>query len=273
MERLEKTVNRIKKNKETQDKKPVASTNVICVHVCRELRFQLEEDHFEVVPWRTAKAQELFLYLLQHHGNTVRKSVLAELLWPDFEQSKAYAQLYTAIYHIRQALNAFHDHFSIENRQEGYILFFKNAHIDIVKWQEDIEASPPINMQTIDHYETTMNLYMGPYLEEYDYIWAEPKRYHYEQLWSKTAYEMADCYAKHDELEKAVEWYNKICTSKPEDEKAHFALMKLYASLNYGLLVTHQYEQLKNDLQDLEMDISPQIKSWYNNWNESKKTF
>src|SRR5690606_16901054 len=39
--------------------------------------------------WRTSKAQELFLYLLQYRGRLIRKSALTDLLWPEAEADKA----------------------------------------------------------------------------------------------------------------------------------------------------------------------------------------
>ena len=37
--------------------------------------------HFSLIQWRTTRAQELFLYLLQHRGQLVRKSFIVDSLW------------------------------------------------------------------------------------------------------------------------------------------------------------------------------------------------
>src|SRR5699024_241620 len=57
------------------------------------------------IKWRTAKARELLIYLIQHYGETVRKYVLVELLWPDASVDKAYDNLYASIYYIRKLLS------------------------------------------------------------------------------------------------------------------------------------------------------------------------
>jgi len=91
-----------------------------------------------------------------------------------------------------------------------------------------------------------------------------------EQLWMETAKKIADCYRQHNLLEQAATWYVKICNLRPEDEQSNFLLMKLYAQLEYGLLVNHQFAQLKNALADLGIPIDPNIRQWHENWKNQK---
>src|SRR5690606_30742517 len=98
--RLQKTLERIKqlhKNKSFTVNIPLK------VNVCGELTFELAPYKYEIVHWRTAKTRELFLYLLQNRGKTIRKSSIIEFLWQDVDEKKAYPQLYTTIYYIRKA--------------------------------------------------------------------------------------------------------------------------------------------------------------------------
>jgi len=76
--------------------------------------------------WRTAKVQQLFLYLVQHRGTAVHKTAIIELLWPELEPEKAYHQLYTATYQIRKTLAPFGEHFQINNTSDGYLLRLTN---------------------------------------------------------------------------------------------------------------------------------------------------
>jgi len=91
-----------------------------------------------------------------------------------------------------------------------------------------------------------------------------------EQLWLKTANKIAESYVESGRNEKAIDWYVKICNTRPEDENANFTLMKLYAKLGYGLLVNHQYNQLEQALMDLGLEINSEIKQWHENWRHTK---
>jgi len=269
LERLEKTFARLQSNKD-QREKTLTEMSKLRVYVCGDLSFASENNSKESLQWRTAKSQELFLYLFYNVGKTVRKSELIELLWPEFKQESAYSQLYTALYNVRKTLSAFNGHFTIKSDQIGYRLNMKNVLIDIKEWESKILSAPVIHSETMDYYKKIMELYTDSYLKNYDYVWAEPERFRLEQLWVETAKKMADCYVEFNNKEIAIMWYTKICNIRPENEDANFTLMKLYAEIGYGLFVSHQYNQLEEAVKELDLDISPKIKQWHENWRKNK---
>ncbi len=267
--RLEKTIKRIEEKMNYYHVKPLSENNKLRINVCRELSFEVTKGSPEIVQWRTTKAQELFLYLLLHTGKTVRKSELVGLLWPEVDLKNDYSQLYTAIYHVRQTLNKFNNYISLRNIGEGYHLSINAVTIDIVEWENSIRSAPPINRKTIAKYELIMELYTGAYLQEYDYLWAEPERYRLEMLWLKTASQIANFYFQDNDWENAETWYSKVCDLKPEEEHAHFSLMKIYDRLGYGLLVNHQFGQLKSALSEFNIQVSPDVQEWYKQWSNN----
>lgn len=267
LERLQKTLERIKALNNNQKDSYLPISNQLQVQLCRELIFNIN-DKIELVHFRTTKSQELFLYLLQHAGKTIQKFELAELLWPDYDQEKAYSQLYTAIYHTRKSLSKWGNHFSIMNMSDGYILTLHNVKIDVKEWESSIQSAPTIHIENIEVYEKIMELYTGDYLGNYDYSWGESERYRLERLWLNTKYLIANCYLEHNVYEKAESWFMKISNYKPDEEAAQFSLMKLYADLGYGLLVDHQYHQLVEAFKALNVQISPHITNWYKEWKK-----
>lgn len=272
LDRLEKTLARIEYKINYLAARQLSDHNILQINVCRELSFETTKDNVEIVQWRTAKARELFLYLLLHAKKTVRKSDLVELLWPEADLTNDYSQLYTASYHVRNTLKTFSNHFSLKSNADGYYLSTKNISIDIVDWESSIQSAPPIDIETVAAYEKIMDLYTGPYLQAYDYLWAEPERYRLEILWLKTARQMADCYYQDNDFEKAETWYAEICSLRPEEENAHFSLMKIYDQLGYGLLAIHQFDQLQTALNELDLQVSPHVKTWYDRWVKSRKS-
>lgn len=270
LERLKKTLERVELKVNKRIQKLFIKNKMLRVNVSRELSFEFINGKPEFVQWRTTKSQELFLYLLHHCEKTIRKSELVELIWTDFQEDRAYSQLYTAIYHIRKIINKYSSHFKIENMREGYVLSTKNVFIDLVKWENKLKSALPLNSETIDRYEEIMKLYTGAYLQEYDYLWAEAERYRLEQLWLKTAYQMAGYYEKQDNLKKAEAWYVKVCTTSPEEEDAHFSLMKLYGKLGFSLQINRQYHQLEKALDELSLEVSPSVTKWYKQWKKSQ---
>src|SRR5690625_493413 len=197
----------------------------------------------EPIPWRTTRAQELFLYLLLYKGQLVQKSRMIELLWPDSEGDRAYSQLYTTIYHIRKALSKFENAFQIKNKADGYILRTNHVVLDIEKWEKAIIHGGSVTMETVNTYTEAMELYSGAYIEAYDYIWAEAERHRLEQLWLKTAYEIADLYDEHQDVKKAETWYLKISQQHPYSEEAYFSFLIIIS-----LLVLHEFVKHESKL-------------------------
>lgn len=266
LERLKKTFERLNVSKVPVT---IPLSSKLQIKVCGELMFE-QNGESNVVQWRTAKTQELFLFLLYHNEKIVRKSELVELLWSNFELERAYSQLYTTIYNIRKTLNKYGNHLIIKSVQDGYKLIRKDVSIDIEEWEDRIMKAPPIHIETVDIYEEIMKLYTDAFLHSYDYVWAESERFRLENLWLKIANKIGDIYTRNNRLEEAVKWYVKICNLKPDDEQANFSLMKLYAELDYGLLVNHQYAQLEKALKDIDIVINSKIRQWYMDWRELK---
>ncbi|MBP3040222.1 response regulator [Bacillaceae bacterium Marseille-Q3522] len=263
-DRLSKTITRIQEHLQFSEKRPKQTEKKICMNICKQVTIEDATIH-----WRTTKAQELFLYLLQNRGLLVRKSTLTDLLWPEFPPDKVYSQLYTTIYHVRKTLGQFGKHFHIKNTTEGYILNINNLILDVEEWEKRIQAAPPIGAKTMDLYHKIMSLYTGDYLQEYDYWWAESERQRLKRIWLHTSFQIADWYYKEGDMEMAISWYTKICNKQPEAEEAYFALMKIYAELGNQLLVKRHYDTLKNILME-ELNIQPStyISKWYHEWKK-----
>lgn len=223
------------------------------------------------IAWRTAKAREIFLYLLQNQGQLVRKSFLIELLWPELDQDRAFSRLYTTIYQVRKTLSGFPDHFKINNTTDGYVLSVTNVVLDIEEWERRLLAAPPLSSQTITVYEDIMSVYKGAYLREYDYWWAASDQYRWGQLWLEHAHNIATYFRSQKNMPAAKKWYMKICKEYPESEASHFELMKIYALEDERVAVHKQYQILTNILQE-ELGLKPgsEITSWFVQWEEKK---
>lgn len=267
-DRLIETLNRVEK-KANSTLQQVTQQDILQINVNEDLTFQFVEGQQESLHWRTTKAKELFLYLLYRQGGLVPKENLAELLWPDFNQERGYAQLYTAVYHIRKALKNYGDHLTIKNKQENYLLMTRNITIDAQEWEKKIRLISNVHEDNIDEVIEVMTSYEAPFLQAYHFTWAEPERYRIEQLWLQIAYKIAKFYRERDP-EESEKWYRKICEIRPEEEEAHYALMQLYDLFGYGVLIDYQYAQLKEELEGLELEISPEVQEWYGQWKLKK---
>ncbi|QRG66287.1 response regulator [Brevibacillus choshinensis] len=271
-ERLLKTWERIKDRADGETQTSVSSIQPIHIKMLQHLSIEVEDHQSSLLRWRTSSAQELFLYLLQYRGKLVRKSVIVDLLWPDADMSKAYSQLYTTVYLIRKVLQRFEPHIKLENVMDGYILNLEKAMVDVDEWEMHISALPSLSDETIDEYEKALAAYTGDYLQDYEYWWAESERHRLKMLWQNYSFQIANSYVEMGQEEKAIAKYLDVCNRYPQEEEAHFELMKLYASLNNSPAVHRQYQALATVLEN-ELDERPSqmITDWYLQWKQEKK--
>lgn len=263
--RLENTINRLINNLEHVKEISLPHTNKLNISVCNNLSFELNNE-LALVNWRTTKARELFCYLLLNEGKLIHKYELIDIFWQEFASEKAFPLLYTTVYQIRKALTGFNDFLTLSNQQDSYTLITNNVSIDLVKWEKKVNKYSPITKNNIKQLEDAMTLYSNAYLKNIYYLWTETERFRLENKWIKTAENISNYYYENDSPKQAESWLINICQTQPENENAHFLLMKLYDSLGYGILVSHQYKELTNNLNELGLTINSQINDWYKQW-------
>lgn len=125
--------------------------------------------------WRTAKAQELFAFLLHGKGQWISRESIIETLWPDSQQDKAVTYLHTSISQIRKLLKEWGAGAAILYSQECYRLDAVGIATDVQQFEQAVAANLRV---TDDNYAVcaqALELYRGDYLEEHDYAWAKPR--------------------------------------------------------------------------------------------------
>lgn len=263
LERLQIAIDRVKKQLSAES---VLKNHkeTLRIKVSNYLKFEDKDNQFKTIPWRTAKTQELFIYLLLNHGKLVEKSTLMELLWEVKEVNKAYSLLYTTVYNVRKALKPFGEHFILHNNSDGYLLELNNVEIDLMEWEKKLMNLDSLNLMTIDKYEAVMELNTEPYLNHYDYYWLEAERHRLEKLWFATANTIAKFYETNNETSKAILTYKQMCERYPENEEIHFSLMKIYEKEGKYKSVIAQYRKLITIMRgELATEPSNYINKWY----------
>ncbi|GIO95299.1 DNA-binding response regulator [Paenibacillus lautus] len=270
LDRVAKTMERLRSRIASRPEEVMESNRNIRMTMFRQVMIEQpnEQGQFALLHWRTTRAQEIFIYLLQHRGQLVRKSALIDMLWPDFDMDKAYPQLYTAIYHIRKTLEPYDTRFQITNTTEGYVLNMEGVQLDIEEWESWFELNPSVSAESIERHIEMMKLYTGDYLQEYDYWWAEGERQRLKELWLSVSLSMAEWYVDQERIDEAILCYFSIQRQHSLEEKAYFSLMKIYALQDNPAQVHRQFSLLSQVLEDeMGEEPSPYIVKWYDEWS------
>lgn len=270
MDRVAKTMERLRSRIASRPEEVMEPHRNIRMTMFRQVMIEQpnEQGQFALLHWRTTRAQEIFIYLLQHRGQLVRKSALIDMLWPEFDMDKAYPQLYTAIYHIRKTLEPYDTRFQITNTTEGYVLNIEGVQLDIEEWENWFMSNPSVSAESIEGHIEMMKLYTGDYLQEYDYWWAEGERQRLKELWLSVSLSMAEWYVDQERIDEAILCYFSIQRQHSLEEKAYFSLMKIYALQDNPAQVHRQFSLLCQVLEDeMGEEPSPYIVKWYDEWS------
>lgn len=225
------------------------------------------------IKWRTAKARELLIYLIQHYGEIVRKDVLVELLWPDASVDKAYDNLYASIYYIRKLLSELHIGIHIHTHVNGYEIEFHNVTCDVIEFNQLFEEimsdiRQEVDKQVLIHkFNRLKQLYSGEYLEEESYVWKEHLKEKCRVQFLSIARKINQLFIEQEDVTNAILLSLDIQKLYPYMDYSYFTLMKLYSEYGDMENVERQYMKLKTMLYD-EFNTEPNeaIKMWYQNW-------
>ncbi|WP_053373841.1 response regulator [Paenibacillus sp. FJAT-27812] len=274
MSRLQKTMDRLTKRRGLPAAPIAEIDHTQKINCFKMLKFQSSGQQPELPKWRTAKAQELFAYLLHHRGQIVHKSTLLEVFYPEMDLKRAMTQLYTAIYQIRQCIQKMNMNISIHNSsiQEGYILDIGQVVLITELWEQELsKLSGPVSGQ-VDRVLQLLADYEGDYLQDYGYIWAEYERERLRQLWlilarQLGAYYLEDAHRKSD----ALQIYERIQAMDPYNEEEALIVMRLYDELGYYDKVTAHYERLLQSMEkELGIVVPQQVNLWYKKWQGNR---
>lgn len=270
LKRLQKTIERLRDRIKNEHEVSVEARPLISIKCFNHIQFQLPDQEPKIIKWRTAKARELFAYLLHHRNRMIDKDTIIELLWPDCDVSKGVTQLYTTVYLIRQTLKQ-HGLGTVSitkgNLETGYRLSVGSAHIDVEEWENHaLQLSPP-TIHNAQVYERVLEMYAGDYFGEYEYLWAEHERERLRRLWLQLAKNLSSFYLEQEMLQSATKVNQLMQNLHPLVEDSYFTLMKLSALAGNHAAVEEQYELLASRWErELDLPVTSDISTWYNTW-------
>jgi len=219
----------------------------------------------------TGKARALLAYLAVEAGHAHRRETLAGLLWPDYEERSARANLRNALSNLRKAIEdrpAIEDRGAVRGHREPFLLTtretiqFNRASdhwIDVVTFGKLVQA----DVSTSRQLEEALALYRGPFMEGFsveesaayeDWISLVRERLQRQAL---AAYQrLIEQVEGQSEYERACALAWSWVELAPWQESAHRALMRLLALSGQRGAALAQYETCRRALRE-ELDVEP----------------
>ncbi|NCB52632.1 MAG: response regulator [Clostridia bacterium] len=250
-ERLEKTIERIRKKAPAERKQDSSKLQIRCFN-----RFRMGWEGREPIKWRIEKARELFAYLLQNHGRSIFRDELLDKLWPEDDPDRAVKQLYNGTYYIRKALEAYGIDKSLISINNSYNLTLGPVDWDVGRYCELFENHNEDRPRALEKMEA---LYAGGYLEGEFYPWSDFEGERLSKLYDQCVIELSKSYMSEKKYNQAENILLKAYHKNPYLEDISELLLKLYRETgNTGMAIKHYntYAALIKE----ELGISPDKK-------------
>lgn len=222
--------------------------------------------------WKTRKSKYLFAYLACQNERDVPDEKLMELFWPDHDPDKARQNLYSALSHIRKALEGYLPEYDkVVVSQKGFYRINATLHytVDVREFERYYEAGSQAARagnvdEAVGSFQRAEALYQGEFLEGYYSDWALNYRDDYERKYQDLLNRLMTHFAQKGRSQVVTDYCQKLLSLDPCDQEAHLHLMKAYVALGKPEQAVRQYQQccqvLKNEL---NLSASPEIASLY----------
>ena len=218
-ERLDKTIERLKRKNVNSPKSPEKKLRIKCFG-----RFLLEWEGEEPLKWRTEKTRELFAFLLHDNGRGRSKEELLDLLWQEDDPEKAVRQLYNGIYYIKKALEEYGVKRDLICIDSEYRLRLGAVSVDVNRFHELEGAETEAELEELE------KLYCGTYFQGADYSWVQLEQERLAKICRKALLLLAEKYAARDEWEKAEQTLIKAYEQDPYEEEVTEKLLRCYVA-------------------------------------------
>ncbi|WP_144512801.1 response regulator [Bacillus sp. FJAT-22090] len=256
--RLKKAIEKTQKKLELyKESKNLIEENKLSFYAKTLGSFHLLDGQHNIVKWRTKKVKELFLFLWQHQGTSIHKTVVMEQLWPDVVVDKATTLLHTTVYQLRKTFK--------ENGLEDAILFVNDHYalnISIDSDYAEVERLLTIDSRETASVEKILTLYTGDFLEEEDFKWGIVTQQCFKQLvLNYLEHVVTKSEASHELIEKCL---LKMLVIDCYNETYMYKLLYFYKEMNNRVKLREYYRIFENKLRvDLGIEIPFEMQELY----------
>ncbi len=247
-ERLKDTIERLPKTDTTEKKS--SSIKVDCFG-----KFQVKINN-ELIKFRTAKAEELFAYLVTSKGVPVNRNNIMDLFWEDYDGDRALILFNTTLHYLKKAFINNGKKLNIKFDRGTYRLDMADINCDIMEFESFFTKIKEVNNENIDEALKIIKLYSGNYMEHNDYDWTLQKQTELKQMFSGLVLKICDYYKNENMKSEIIALIQNALVYDPLDKYLNLKLIETYYLKNDKVSMKKQYDIYKNRL-NLEYGIEP----------------
>jgi predicted ATPase/DNA-binding SARP family transcriptional activator len=251
---------------DTAGELPFARPDALNIQLLGACRLLGDGKVSEPSTWRLRKAAQLVKLLALAPGHQLHREQIFEYLWPDLDLAAAGNNLRVTLHFARRLLaqEGFPGNEALQIRGAQVMLFPDQA-----VWS-DVEAfgaAAEGARESADPalFNAALALYTGELLPEDRFEdWVVERREQLRGIYLELLLEAARLHEQRGEADRATRVLQRLLELEPDNESAHFALMRLYARAGERVPALRQYQTLRETLlRELDVEPSPETTRLY----------
>lgn len=202
----------------------------------------------EEIKFRTAKAEMLLAFLIDHGGNYVSRNKIIDSLWEDFDGDRAVTHFNTTLHNVKKALVQYGVQMSIQYDKGNYRLETDGFDCDYLKFLDFSKKTVFVSKETIKSCEETVRLYEGEYLSGWELDWVANRRLMLEEQITKLFLEIANFYKGESRYEEEINWLKRGLRIEPLHRELNYQLIAALLMTHETMLALKYYDRYQTNL-------------------------
>ncbi|MEK5025240.1 response regulator [Paenibacillus sp. FSL M7-1046] len=259
---LHRTIDRVLKRRTgtAPAKAATAASRIVCFG-----GFEIyKADHAEPIRFPTAKAEELFAYLLVHRNKYISKWTLCDSLWPEVHSAeKSDHNLHTAVYRMKKTLRDTGIGVRISSQRGSYRMECEDI-CDYVMFEQAVTHTLKMDNGNIEALTKAVQLYKGSLFGNRDYPWCEAERERMSRYFASLSKKLAKLHLEKRQYHEAVEVLQSVLSYVPFDGEAHEILLRTYIHLHDRTAFFAHYEKMEKSFKgELGVELPEVLRQLY----------
>ncbi|MCC3376816.1 response regulator [Cohnella sp. REN36] len=261
-EDLERVVVRLERNREMRaalkPPAPAAEPSIRCLGT-----FEARRADGTLMNWPTRKTEELFAYFLAYPNRLTDKWTLADLLWPDLEETRSLHNLHNTIYRLKKALKEADISIELNHTNEGYVFAASPGLSDLGQLGGFLAREARVDGPNAAEAERLFRAYQGPLYGGKDYSWSASRASEAAGQYASLARMLAVWQEEKGDLASAKETLRRYLIQAPLDEQMHEKLLRMFAAAGEKASYLRHFDAYERLLAD-ELDLAPsaELREW-----------
>lgn len=211
----------------------------------------------EPLRFRTAKAEELFAYLIDNNGQPVHRNHIMDAFWSDSDGDRALILFNTTLHYLKKAFLTCGVRLNVVHQRGSYALDMTDIVCDAVSFAGQSAQLKAVTAQNAEQYEQTAALYTGAYFGENEYGWAHQKAIKFCARYARLTHALAVFHADAGNEQKALELLTAAIVYAPLDKNVNYLLLSVLKKRGDTVAFQSYYKLYQNRLAE-EYGLEPE---------------